>query len=96
MDLKILSTSLTKLRLWRYPDGACPGMLGEEGHGDGREEGVEGRSYHLGGGLGMSDAWRRQSPDFIGGPKHLFSKACLQHSQTAIQPCMWYLQDRTG
>ena len=25
-----------------------------------------------------------------------FSKACLQHYQTVIQPCMWFLHDGTG
>ena len=28
--------------------------------------------------------------------RHPFSKACLQHSQTFIQPCMWFLRDGTG
>ena len=28
--------------------------------------------------------------------RHPFSKACLQHSQTVIQPCMWFLHDGTG
>ena len=27
------------------------------------------------------------------GSKHHFSKACLQHSQTVIQPCMWFMED---
>ena len=25
--------------------------------------------------------------------RHPFSKACLQHSQTVIQPCMWFLEE---
>ena len=25
--------------------------------------------------------------------RHLFSKACLQHSQTVIQPCMWFIEE---
>ena len=28
--------------------------------------------------------------------RHPFSKACLQQSQTVIQPCMWFLHDGTG
>ena len=27
--------------------------------------------------------------------RHPFSKACLQHSQTIIQPSMWFLHDGT-
>ena len=25
--------------------------------------------------------------------RHSFSKACLQHSQTIIQPCMWFMEE---
>ena len=25
--------------------------------------------------------------------RHPFSKACLQHSQTVIQPCMWFMEE---
>ena len=28
--------------------------------------------------------------------RHPFSKACLQHIQTVVQPCMWFLHDGTG
>ena len=28
--------------------------------------------------------------------RYPFSKACLQHSQTVIQSCMWFLHDGTG
>ena len=26
-------------------------------------------------------------------PRHPFPKACLQHSQTVIQPCMWFMEE---
>ena len=28
--------------------------------------------------------------------RHPFSKACLQHSQTVIQPCMWFMEEPAG
>ena len=27
--------------------------------------------------------------------RHPFSKACLQHSQTVIKPCMWFMEEES-
>ena len=45
--------------------------------------------------------WQNSDPHCIQGfvlilSRHSFSKAYLWHSQTVIQPCMWFLHDGTG
>ena len=47
----------------------------------------------------MPTLWGRSWQDIFvhcSSKRHPFSKACLQHSQTVIQPCMWFLNDGTG
>ena len=43
----------------------------------------------------MNDESDRGAPPPLSPPviRYLFSKACLQHSQTVIQPCMWLMEE---
>ena len=54
--------------------------------------------YVLEGKLNFGHARKGEVPTFIimaFKERHPFSKACLQHSQTVIQPCIWFMEEES-